>query len=565
MSGNKSIFESTITCSALLAAFVSVALFNVATLSRLDWLGFSWLGHSDHWHIMEVAQSWRSGFSLLSLDLVYSRLPSLFPDAVLAVISYFGAGFSVTGMVVHLFLMFGLYLASSLILLHLLSVRITYSVFFWLLLALLLFVSLFPEAAWSFAPIHHGGNAINVILSLSLCVWFHRSRGDLSPVLSFFTISVASLAFCLSNRFFVVSFMLPFTAASFIAGRWNLRLLSSLWAGSIVGMILAGRVLMQGRDSLPSVDLNLLVPAFAYRVFYVPSLLIIVLALSCLFHASRSGEKAGIRISLPRLIDFTSSDRGLFYVFLLISIAFSLFVELFVTGFAYPGVQSRYILGSLMLLPLLFILFLSEIAPVLLVRSHSLLVSLAVLAVGLGYLFSVGQQDISTFVRAGDRNFAIAKVLDSTSLPSKYGLATYPYWQALAIKGFSSGEIDVMDASSDGTPMFWYRWKGALYTRPSDELAEVSGLSSRSYDPSSELYLGSSSSAKQSVLQLKPYSFVLVSPYHQERVVGHYGKPSRKVYCEAEGYDCLWIYDSNEKVLSDIDLFVRTYGDNVKS
>ena len=121
-------------------------------------------------------------------------------------------------------------------------------------------------------------------------------------------------------------------------------------------------------------------------------------------------------------------------------------------------------------------------------------------------------------------------LLERESLPSRYGLATYPFWQAGALEGLSSGSFDVVEASSDGTPLFWHRWKGSLFEGR----------------------------------ELKPFSFVLVSPEFQDRVVGHYGEPGRKVFCEREGFECLWVYPDNRRMMSDIQLFIDTYGDEVK-
>ena len=496
-------------------------------LSQTTWSGVPWFEHVDHWQSLLHAKDWvalnQSGFP----RMVFARIPGWFPDLLLARASLLlGGGYGLKSMALVVGLQFFTYLClASFCLGRFSSLSFARS---WSTISLVLAAALYcvPYLGLAFVPMHHGGNVIAVLTVLSaLLLWLKKGGWWWAVAL----IMIAFLGVA-SNRFFVFSGLIPLVVVLLLRFRAPSGLLALLCMEAGRRGWLFFPALRQGRDVLPDLDLSLLPGAFQLRLFS-PILLVAVVALliSWSMVICEGREGLGIRFHF-----FRRPELGLLLVFCSVSLTASLAVEILATGLGSGDLNLRYLFSPLFLVQVVFgaccfapLWRFVDVRPDCSARSFVALSGGVLLIVSLNaFLQKVPLASPVVDSRSG----SVVALLGQESLPSRYGLATYPYWQAGALEGFSGGRFDVVEASSDGTPLFWHRWKGSLYEGR----------------------------------ELKPFSFVLVSPEFQDRVVGHYGEPGRKVFCESEGFKCLWIYPNNEKIISDIQLFIDTYGDRVK-
>jgi len=495
-------------------------------LSQATWSGVPWFDHVDHWQSLLHAKDWsdlnQSGFP----RMVFARIPGWFPDLLLARASLLIAGsYSAGSMVCAVGLQFLVYLSlASLCLSRSASLSFARS---WSIVSLILalVLSCVPYLGLAFVPMHHGGNVIAVLITL-LVLFLWMKEGAWWAAIALVVLSFWGVA---SNRFFVFSGLIPLVVVLVL----RFRVLSAVLA---LLCLEAGRhgwyfipALRQGRDVLPELDLSLLPGAFHVRLLS-PHLLVVgaALCVSTAFWVSRSGKSLN-----GALLDFSRSEFKALLIFSTVSFLASLVAEALVTGLGSGYLNLRYLFGPLFLVQVVVGACLASLWRFVGARSAGWEKSWFALLAGFLLVVSLGsffQAEFLGLSVATSRSGLVVDLLKRESLPSRYGLATYPYWQAGALDGLAGGRFDVVEASSDGTPLFWHRWKGSLFEGK----------------------------------ELKPFSFVLVSPEFQDRVVGHYGEPGRRVFCEHEGFECLWIYPDNTKMISDIQLFIDTYGDKVK-
>jgi len=495
-------------------------------LSEATWSGVPWFDHVDHWQSLLHARDWsdlnQSGFP----RMVFARIPGWFPDLLLARASLLIAGgYGVLSMVCAVGLQFLVYLSlASLCLSRSASLGFVRS---WSIISLVLALSLFfvPYFGLAFVPMHHGGNVIAVLFALlALFLWMKEETWWVAislVVLSFWGVA--------SNRFFVFSGLIPLVVVLVL----RFRLLSGVLA---LLCLEAGRrgwqfvpALRQGRDVLPEFDLSLLLEALQVRLLS-PELLFVgaVLCVSTAFLVRRN--RKGL---VSFLFDSLRLESKALVVFSSVSFLASLAAEILVTGLGSGYLNLRYLFGPLFLAQIVLGAFLVSLWRLFGTRSAGSKQYWVALLAGFLIVIPMGSLLHGEFLGpslAASRSGLVVDLLERESLPSRYGLATYPYWQAGALEGLAGGRFDIVEASSDGTPLFWHRWKGSLFEGGA----------------------------------LKPFSFVLVSPEFQDRVVGHYGEPGRRVFCENEGFECLWVYPDNKQMIADIQLFIDTYGDEVK-
>ena len=510
-----------------LVCFGLAALALLRALSQATWSGVPWFEHVDHWQSLLHAKDWaalnQSGFP----RMVFARIPGWVPDLLLARTSFLVVGgYGLKSMSLVVGMQFFAYLClASFCLSRFASLSFARS---WSTISLILAAALYfvPYLGLAFVPMHHGGNVIAVLILLSaLLLWL--KEGAWWWAVALIVIAFVGVA---SNRFFVFSGLIPLVVVLLL----RFCLLSGLLA---LLCLEAGRrgwlfvpALRQGRDVLPDLDLSLLPGAFQLRLFS-PILLVVVAALLISWGMLIWGARESSGIGFPPLM---RPELRPLLVFCSVSLIASLVAEVLVTGLGSGYLNLRYLFSPLLLVQVLLgaccLAPLWHFVDVRHARWRRSFLSLSggcLLIVSLGLFLQSAPLGSSV---VDSRSGSVVALLEQESLPSRYGLATYPYWQAGALEAFSGGRFDVVEASSDGTPLFWHRWKGSLFQGR----------------------------------DLKPFSFVLVSPEFQDRVVGHYGEPGRKVFCEREGFECLWVYPDNQQMISDIQLFIDTYGDKVK-
>ena len=555
--------ESALIDSLLIFSTLLLCLFAISVnLNRLDWMGVSWLEHSDHWHIMQMAQSWLNPVRPQEPEIVYSRLPSIFPDGMIAVLAYILFGFKARSMYFVVILMLFSYVVSSLLLLRTIKIRVDCKIVscIFLFTAMTLFAS--PSLTWSFVPVHHGGNIVSVILSLCFVIRATNLKKAFAWPLLFPLFSAGIFLFVLSNRFFLVSFVAPFLVLLILIRSQAYWLHLGCLVGSALALAVNAHMLRQGRDVIPGSDLSNFFPGAFARVMTTPVLAMLVLIFIYYVNLCLDSGRP-LRFAWKYSSSPLRTNEGLFLAFSTCSLILGLIAEYTVSGIGNQVFNLRYVFGTLMLVPLLGVVVFLRTVPKRLHESRTL----SFVMVGI-CLLGMAASGIGEASKAAQKNYKAALLLESVSLPTDYGLATYPYWQSLSIKGFSEGRYDVMDASSDGTPLFWYRWKGSLFKQKASNASSknfLEGINGVGADLPEEIWRSGLSLDGDGLRGYKPYSFVFVSPYMQDRVEGHYGKPSRKIYCQEEGFDCLWIYDDFSSVLRDVKIFVDTYGESVKS
>lgn len=511
----------------LMGGFAALLLL-AESLAVTGWGGhdFLWYEHVDQWQSLLHASYWGSPSRSAYPEMVFARIPGWFPDLLIARISLiFGGGYGVRALTFEVIIRFFAYIYLAASCLRYVSgnnsfSNLSYILFFQVSLFLCL-----PGLGLAFVPMHHGGNIFSTILIfLAFCGWSEGGSCSKASI-----IVLLSLVGTASNRFFLVSGLLPVLTLLVCSGLRRAKKIAFLCASISAASLFLRPALMQGRDSFPLLDFSLL-PSSLWLRLSDPAVMILVfsffLSFVCLITA---GAFVSIR-SVASQKALRHSRLSSFLWFCSSSILFSCVAELFVTGFDSPHIATRYLFAPLLLVPVLMPLCVNYLWNSMILFSRYFtgrMLSLACCGWFAVVLLFAGAPD---FAYAQTRSSSIISTLRNESLPSRYGLATYPHWQGGALTGLTNGEFDIMEASSDGTPMFWHRWKGALFNGG----------------------------------ELKPFSFVLVSPHSQDRVVGHYGEPSRKVFCEKEDYECLWIYQDNRLMISDLNIFVDTYGDKLK-
>ena len=490
-------------------------------------MGAPWFDYVDHWQSLLHAKDWAALNQSEFPRMVFARIPGWFPDLLLARASLLvGGGYGRMSMVLVVVLQFSAYLClATFCLSRCASLSFARSLS---TISLILAASLYlvPYLGLAFAPMHHGGNLIAVLVALSaLFLWI--KRGGWWSGVGLIAVSFLGVA---SNRFFLFSGLIPLVAVLLLRFRIPSGMLALLCLEAGRRGWLVVPALRQGRDVLPDFNLSLLMGALQIRLLN-PSLIVVIAVLLISWGLLIWGVRAKSGIGLHA---FRGAEFRLLLCFSLVSLVATLAAEVLVTGVGSGYLNLRYLFSPLFLVQIVLGAFclaplwhFVDGLPARWARYFFVLSGGFLLIVSLGSFLHNRPLGSSA---ADSRSGSMVALLDSELLPSRYGLATYPYWQGGALEGLSGGRFDVVEASSDGTPLFWHRWKGSLYEGR----------------------------------ELKPFSFVLVSPEFQDRVVGHYGEPGRKVFCESEGFKCLWIYPNNEKIISDIQLFIDIYGDRVK-
>ena len=209
-------------------ALVAVILFSTSILHTtlnpdhtLYWHGLPWFAHTDHWHIfLQVNTFFDSLFWPQASDTIFSRLPSLFPDLLLAsaIHNFLHPFLSQDSLVAFLILnvtaIFLIVYAFVFVLL-----RQTRASFLATLLSLSFLHRVLPFTNFIYIPIHHGGNVFNTLagfaLHLNVCRLTFQKRytlafGNTLLLCALFLISTYS------NRLFIFSALIPILYSSFL-------------------------------------------------------------------------------------------------------------------------------------------------------------------------------------------------------------------------------------------------------------------------------------------------------------------------------------------------------------
>lgn len=144
-------------------------------------------------------------------------------------------------------------------------------------------------------------------------------------------------------------------------------------------------------------------------------------------------------------------------------------------------------------------------------------------------------------VLSGEMN-EVLELLGRETLEGEYGLAAYPSWHASAISWISEGKYRVLEASSDSNPLFWHRWKGSYLI----EERRTETLNS------------------PQLKEILDFRYILTDG-NTSGIVERYGEPLERECVRSNRSKCLWRYSSGRDIKQNTRIFIRTYGDKVKS
>ena len=135
---------------------------------------------------------------------------------------------------------------------------------------------------------------------------------------------------------------------------------------------------------------------------------------------------------------------------------------------------------------------------------------------------------------------SIIALIKSDPPNTTYGFATSPPWHATTLTALSDSTLTIREVSSDGNPLFWHLWKGAFV----NETGSLTLLSGKTLE-------------KRDIL---PFSFVVTGPEESSLIKPFFGRPSRSIYCQNLGYNCLHYYNDSSLLMLNTAVFINTYG-----
>ena len=543
---------------ALLTAIVAVfSLFKSILNTTLNpdhtlyWHSLPWFAHTDHWHIfLQVNTFFDSLFNPQASVTIFSRLPSLFPDLIVAsfIDNFLQPLLSqdalVSFLVLNVSIIFLIVFSYVLVVLRqtTVSVLVTLSSLTFLHKAL-------PFTNFIYIPIHHGGNVFNTLAALTLHLNACRLILSKRYQLAFANAGILYIlcfVSTFSNKLFIFSALLPILCSSLPSLIRQHPLTRYSTITTAVGLSLAilsffARLpLTQGRDSLRATTSQLvphLLHVFTTSPAFLSLLLILLLNLvlaSCLkaqYHKYETIQS----FLLKRSSILTYFSAGLTSLAALcISIANNTYD---VSRYLFSPLVLSVVLASVLLYRLISAFF----------KSNTLVVPMALATSSVLCLFPTHLEPY-TFKPSPQlltNEIAILDLIKSQPPTTPFGLATSPPWHATTLTALSNSTLTIREASSDGNPLFWHLWKGA-FVNDSGYLRLLTGQN-----------LG--------INNILPFSFVVSGPEEDSLIKPFFGSPSRSTYCQNVGYKCLHYYNDPSSLMINTAVFVNTYGSRPKT
>lgn len=501
-----------------------------------EWYGLYWYEHSDHWHIFNIAKNVLEGGIVRSLQSdVYSRLPSIFPDAVVALFLlltplkgiWLQVGFSaVSGVFIFLVgqqCLLAVYSEEDL------KKKAISIILLWAAVVCLAIASL-RGLAETFVPIHHGGNALLTLVALYIVLTGkeHRGRASYWQALGLLLVSLAGVC---SNRFFLISWTFSYALVSIgsLHRRHVLLNLGTSIAGSLLGLLIFSLMKTQGREQV-SLDLSIKqVVGSMLQSSSVYVLVIIVVATVWLGLSKRFSKKQVFSVGKVRWIMSYAMTCS----------ALSIIASIIISG---GLIEDRYMLAScwtsligiasFVLLPMTSRMHRPSMA----ILNWCMV---CILSIPVGWLIHERER----IVGVPRKSIDVRSILEKEGLEKSYGLAVYPEWHASAIYWLSKEKFPILEASSDSNPLFWHRWKGAYLTLIGRQRFENGPI------------------GLNEIVNMR----YILTDAKNERVLERYGRPDKEFCFDSDSSRCLWIYADGQELRRNAAIFINTYGNKVKS
>jgi len=493
-------------------------------------------------------------------DILYARIPSLFPDFVIQGLAMSWSGVTLAAFSWAYLLQLGAGLGLAFLLSALLSganeVRKIFS-FSFVLVVVLLVPSVVRDALFlSGFPARHGGNWINTALAMSLSIVLLGGRlGGWKKAGAWFALSAVVASSVFFNRLFVVSYVMPWLVSllavstlAYVSGRSGefgfsinaKRFVPSLLLGSALGFLGYLGVMHQCHEVGTVFTLERFSMNFQYLasngglVFYLlPPLLFVIRSLGDL--------RAW---GAPKMPSHYSADYvGLFSVWLSAYFGLIAFCAL---KTPLPGSDGiRYLIFSSYAVLILLGNELGRVLSVLLApasclskgsgsSSLSLFRFSGNLATGgwsllggafilLASLWSAHGELVSSYSESyKGRIDWLSGSLKEAGLTGSTGYVVNPPWNSRVLQLLLPGGSTVLTVSSDGNP-FLFHHSRTQFVKSGDLVESLSPGADEVVAP----------------------SWVLTAPHERERMYRYFGEPLARLSCFAEG-ECLYVFDSQK-------------------
>jgi len=512
----------------------------------LYWHGLPWFAHTDHWHIfLQTHQFFDSLFRPQASHTIFSRLPSLFPDLFLASIVQSTFHPVLTQHSIVAFLILNIIAISTIVIVY--SSLFTRQLSTSLLVALLSLSFLhraLPFTNYIYLPIHHGGNVFNTFAALTLYLNIYRFTSQKRSILASLNAALLYVLFSLatfSNKLFIFSALIPILCCpSFPLSRRN-RLPRYQKTITVIGLFVVALSftislpLTQGRDDL-RVTTSSLIPhlfhTFTTSSAILPLLIILFFDLVLLF-CLKTLHRQEYR-SLDPLLWRTSVITFLSAVLttsagLMISVANNTYD---ISRYLLSPIALSVVLTSVLLLRLLHTLF----------KSKPIFIQFSFLILLIFCLFPspLHPNNFKPSSQLLTKEMALIDLIKSEPPISPFGFATSPPWHATTLTALSDSSLTIREVSSDGNPLFWHLWKGS-FVNDQGYLRLLSGKALVERD-------------------ILPFSFVVTGPEESSLIKPFFGSPSRSIYCQNVGYNCLHYYNEPSSLMNNTAIFINTYG-----
>jgi len=502
--------------------FIYARLFNRET--ALKWYSVLWFEHTDHWHAFNIAKHLIDGGVSLSIQNdVYSRLPSFVPDVGIAVVTLLSGANGLLAMKAYVMIkIFLLYVIGWLIFERGRIDRcepghVKTSIVLWGI-ALVVIGSLNSEFLYTFVPIHHGGNVLITLVATLIVIRRRQQNRFWTRVFE----TVVPFVGVLSNRMLIPSIIVPMMFCCLLQRQ---RMAAARWAsGSILAIYVLGGLRTQGRDSIQSINTDWF--REVVKTFASPDLLWIGLSIILLIAISIALSKKGLERYESCIVMRLSALSGG------IGVVASYMIS--------SQLQMRYILPSMWLMLISYCILSMEVLRRL-KRPLMVLSASALLLVAITYSSLREVRNNEMTILSEEMN-EVLQLLGRETLEGDYGLAAYPSWHASAIWWISKGRFRVLEASSDSNPLFWHRWKGSYLIQE----RQTETLNS----PKINEILG--------------FRYILTDG-NTLGIIERYGEPLSRECIRSNRLKCLWRYSSGKGIMQNTRIFIKTYGDKVKS
>ena len=541
--------------SALLVAlsllFTSILHGTLNPDHTLYWYGLPWFAHTDHWHIFLQTNTFLDSlFRPQASDTVFSRLPSLFPDLFLASIVQNSLHPPLSQNSIVSLLILNIIFVSLIVIAYI-------SVFFreltTSLLATLLCLSclhkLLPFTDFIYIPIHHGGNVFNTFAALTLYFNIFSLTRQKRHTLALLNVALIFAVFLLSmysNKLFIFSALLPILCCSFLHLFRRNQPAEYLTTINLLGLFAAFLFitiplpLTQGRDSLhvttghPILHLFHTFTSSPAILALLLLLLFNLLLLLCLRSVNRREYLRQGSLVLRAFVITCFSAIFTILAALTIAVANNTYD---ISRYLFAPITLSMVMNSVFILRILYVLF----------DSKRFIVQTSFSIVLILCLFHP-HFNLNTFKPSAEllsKEIELIDLIKSDPPISPFGFATSPPWHATTLTALSDSTLTIREVSSDGNPLFWHLWKGS-FVNDQGYLSLLTDKTLGDHD-------------------ILPFSFVVTGPEESSLIKPFFGSPSRTIYCQSVGYNCLHYYSDPSTLTNNTAVFINTYGSRPKT